>query len=84
MATQKPTANIRIGNIETAIWKNETEDGMRENVTFKRRYKDGDGWKSSESFRQDDLLVLAKVPDTAHSTVLEVQEEEEGEACDGV
>jgi len=65
MATQKPTAHVRIGNVEAAIWKNETESGMRYNLKFKRHYKDGDAWKSSESFRRDDLLVLAKVADTA-------------------
>jgi hypothetical protein len=74
MATQKPTSHVRIGNIEAAIWKNETESGTRYNVTFKRHYRDGDAWKSSESFRRDDLLVLAKVADTAHTAILDLQE----------
>ncbi len=76
MATQKPEAHVRIGNIEAAIWKNENEGRTRYNVTFKRHYKDGDAWKSTESFRRDDLLVLAKVADTAHTTILELQQEE--------
>ncbi len=82
MATQKPTAHVRTGNIEAAIWKNETEGGTRYNVTFKRHYKDGDAWKSSESFRRDDLLVLAKVADTAHTTILELQQEEGADSDD--
>jgi len=82
MATQKPTAHVRIGNIEAAIWKNETEGGTRCNVTFKRHYKDGDAWKSSESFRRDDLLVLAKVADTAHTPILELQQEEGADSDD--
>ena len=73
---------MRIGNIEAAIWKNETEGGTRYNVTFKRHYKDGDAWKSSESFRRDDLLVLAKVADTAHTTILELQQEEGADSDD--
>ena len=36
MATQKPEAHVRIGNIEAAIWKNENEGRTRYNVTFKR------------------------------------------------
>ncbi len=46
------------------------------NVTVKRHYKDGDSWKSTESFRRDDLLVLAKVADTAHTTILELENED--------
>ena len=76
MATQKPIAHERIGNVEAAIWRNENEGRARYNVTFKRHYKDGDAWKSSESFRRDDLLVLAKVADNAHTTILELQQED--------
>ena len=81
MATQKPVAHERIGNVEAAIWRNETEGRARFNVTFKRHYKDGDAWKSTDSFRRDDLLVLAKVADNAHTIILELQQEE-GDAGD--
>ena len=33
------------------------------NVTFSRLYKEGDQWKSTQSFGRNDLLVLAKVAD---------------------
>ncbi len=43
------------------------------NVTFSRIYKDAEGnWKSTSSFGRDDLLVLAKVADMAHTKVFEV------------
>ena len=42
-------------------------------------YKDDDGWKYSESFHRDDLLVLAKVADLAHSRIHELQEEARAE-----
>ena len=42
------------------IWKNNTEAGVRYNVTFTRLYKQGDQWASTESFGRDDLLLLAK------------------------
>ena len=83
MATQKPVAHERIGNVEAAIWKNENGGRARYNVTFKRHYKDGDAWKSTDSFRRDDLLVLAKVADNAHTIILELQREE-GDASDDV
>jgi hypothetical protein len=50
---------------------------------LKRHYNDGDAWKSTESFRRDDLLVLAKVADNAHTLILELQQEE-GDASDDV
>jgi hypothetical protein len=69
MTKTKPTSEIRIGKIKAAIWANETETGVRYNVTFSRLYKDGDGWKRSESFGRDDLLLLAKIADQAHSVL---------------
>ena len=76
MATQKPESHVRIGNIEAAIWKNDVGGRARYNVTFKRHNTDGDSWKSTESYRRDDLLVLAKVADTAHTTILELENED--------
>ncbi len=75
MAKQQPVAQVRIRSIKAAIWKNENGKGARYNVTFQRLYKDGEQWKSSESFGRDDLLVLAKVADLAHTRIFEMQEE---------
>ena len=57
---QKPTHEVRLGHIKAAVWKNETEAGVRYNATFSRIYKDGDDWKSTDSFGRDDLLLLGK------------------------
>lgn len=66
----KPTHEIRIAHIKCAIWRNDTESGIRFNSTFSRIYKDGDnGWKSTDSFGRDDLLLLGKVADQAHSWI---------------
>jgi hypothetical protein len=69
MTKAKPTSEIRVGKIKAAIWANETENGIRYNVTFSRIYKDGAGWKRSDSFGRDDLLVLAKLADQVHSSL---------------
>jgi aryl-phospho-beta-D-glucosidase BglC (GH1 family) len=66
---QKPIHEVRLGHIKAAVWKNEVENGVRYNATFSRIYKDGDNWKSTDSFGRDDLLVLAKVADNAHSWI---------------
>jgi hypothetical protein len=60
-----------MGRIRAAIWANETEIGVRHNVTLSRLYKDGDEWKDSASFGRDDLPLLAKVSDQAHTWIFE-------------
>lgn len=65
----RPVEEIRLGAIRAAIWRNDTESGVRHNVTFERIYRDGDEWRSTASFGRDDLLLLGKVADQAHSWI---------------
>ena len=80
MANPKPVAEVRIGRVKAAIWPNGTDGRTRHNVTFSRLYKDGDEWKSTQSFSRNDLLLLAKVADQAHSRIFELQQAEEPQA----
>ena len=73
----KPTHEIRLGYIKAAVWRNDTESGVRYNVTFSRLYKDGDQWSSTESFGRDDLLLLAKVADQTHSWICAQNQEDQ-------
>lgn len=68
---KRPVHEIRIGSIKAAIWRNEGPNGHWHGVTFERLYKDGEEWKSTNSFGRDDLLVLAKVSDQVHTWVTE-------------
>ena len=70
-AKPKPIHEIRLGRVKAAIWANETEQGMRHNVTIARLYKDGDEWKSSQSFGRDELPLVEKVADMAHSWIFQ-------------
>ena len=81
MASPKPISEVRIGRVKAAIWPNETEGRTRHNVTFSRLYKDGDKWKSTQSFSRNDLMVLTKVADLAHSRIFELRQEEEPPAA---
>ena len=65
----RPVREVRLGRIRAAIWENETQNGTRHNVTLSRLYKDGDEWKDSASFGRDDLPLVAKVADLAHSWI---------------
>ena len=76
MATPKPVTEVRIGRVKATIWRNGAEERPRHNVTFSRLYKDGDQWKSTQSFGRNDLLVLAKVADQTHSRIFELSQEE--------
>jgi len=73
----KPIHEVRLGQIKAAVWRNETEAGVRFNATFSRLYKDGDQWKSTESCGRDDLLLLGKVADQTHSWICSQAQENE-------
>ena len=69
-AKQRPAQTIRYGRLKAAIWRQESDKGSWYSVTFARAYRDQDGsWQSSGSFGRDDLLVLAKIADQAHSWI---------------
>ncbi len=67
---QQPVHEVRLGTIKAAIWRNETDAGARFNATFERIYNVDGEWRSTGSFGRDDLLVLAKVADEAHSWIM--------------
>ena len=67
----RPVHEVRMGRIRAAIWQNQTEIGLRHNVTISRLYKDGNDWKDSTSFGRDDLPLVVKVCDMAHSWIYE-------------
>ncbi|NOS99448.1 MAG: hypothetical protein HOP29_02350 [Phycisphaerales bacterium] len=68
-ATNRPVHEIRFGSVKAVIWCNQTTNGPMHNVTVARIYKDGEEWKESSGFGQEDLLALAKALDQAHSWI---------------
>lgn len=72
-----PVAKLRIGLITASIWERTSENGSFYTVTFERRYRDAEGnWNSSHSYDPQDLLVLAKLADLAHTKIIETVNEE--------
>lgn len=69
MNKNKPVHEVRLSLVKATIWENHVGESLRYNVTLSRAYKDGDAWKTSESFGRDELLTLAKVVDRAHSWI---------------
>ena len=70
MEKSKPVKTIRLGSVEASIWENENDGRKTHSVTFKRSYKDGEEWKTSDSYWTEHLLLLAKVADLAHTAIL--------------
>ena len=77
--TNKPVHEDRLGRIKAAVWANTGEGGVWYSVVFSRLYKEGDAWKRSESFGRDDLPLVMKVADLAHSWIYEQGSGERGQ-----
>jgi len=64
-----PVHELRMGLIKASIWENNTKQGANYVVTIIRLFKNGSEWKESTRFYRDDLLVVAKLLDQAHSWI---------------
>jgi hypothetical protein len=65
-----PVRTLRLGRIKAAVWENSTEQRAFFNVTFSRTYMDSEKkFRDTDSFGRDDLLLLAKLADQAHTFV---------------
>jgi hypothetical protein len=72
----KPAHKIRSGALTVTVWKNDGDNGPWYSVTPSRAYKQGDQWKDSDSFGQDDLLRLGKLLDQADSWIQSAEQAE--------
>lgn len=71
-AGSAPIKTLRLGRIKAAIWENGGEERPFCSVTFSRTYMDDEKrFRDSDSFGRDDLLVLAKLADQAHTFIFE-------------
>jgi len=69
--SRPPVHVIRFGLIKVSIWQNHTKSGERHNVSITRLFRNGDVWQESTRFGRDDLPVLAKAVDLAHTWIFE-------------
>jgi len=67
-----PVKAFRLGRIKAAVWENEADQKKFYNVTFGRTYMDeGRNFHDTDSFGRDDLPLVAKLADLAHSFIFE-------------
>lgn len=67
-----PAHTIRFGRIKAAVWENEADNKRFYNVTIARTYLGADKkLHDTDSFGRDDLPLVAKVADLAHTFIFE-------------
>jgi len=53
-----PIDEIRVNGCKVTVWENQTDKGVRHNVTFERSYRDTEGkWQTTASYGLSDLLA---------------------------
>ncbi len=63
-----PVKTLRLGRIKAAVWENESDRKKFYNVTFARTYvDDAKNYHDTDSFGRDDLPLVAKLADQAHT-----------------
>ena len=69
-ASKLPVQTFRLGRIKAAVWENEADQKKFYNVTFARTYMDEARiFHDTDSFGRDDLPLVAKLADQAHSFI---------------
>ncbi len=58
MGKSKPEYSLKAGAIRLSIWKNQTKKGVMQSITIDRSYKDGEEFKTTNSFRPADLPLI--------------------------
>lgn len=79
--SNRPVHEIRLGRVKCAVWENELSNGgTRHNVTFQRIFLGDDKkWQTSSSFGRDDLPLIQKVSDMAHTWIYQQGQENASE-----
>ncbi len=67
-----PAKTLRLGRIKATVWENNADQRTFYNVKFARTYVDDEKkFHDTDSFGRDDLLLLSKLADQAHTFVCE-------------
>jgi hypothetical protein len=69
MRKKQPVHEIRIGTIKVNIWCKKTRTGHKHTLNVVRLYRNGDVWIESSRFSRDDVPLLRKVLDAAHTWI---------------
>jgi hypothetical protein len=74
-SARRPVKTVRHGNVEIAIWRNESEKGPFYSASAPTiRYNDNGEWKDGSSFGRHELLDLAEVSREAATEMRNLQQ----------
>ena len=66
-----PVKTFRLGRIKAGVWENEGDQKFY-SVTFARTYMDeANKYQDTDSFGRDDLPLVAKLADQAHTFIFD-------------
>ncbi len=69
-SSKLPVQTFRLGRIKAAVWENEADAKKFYNVTFARTYTGDDKQPhDTDSFGRDDLPLVGKLADQAHTFI---------------
>ncbi len=72
VSSKLPVKTFRLGRIKAAVWENEADNKKFYNVTFARTYVDeAKNYHDTDSYGRDDLPLVAKLADQAHTFIFE-------------
>lgn len=71
-----PVAKHRDGAIETAVWEQETDNGLIFNAERTRSYKDKEGnWQKTHVIAERDLLKAARLDQKAYESIQQLRDQ---------
>ena len=76
----KPIENIRVGNVQAAIWEHQGEKGNFMTTTFSRSYEKNGEWKKAHDFSQTQLGDLQRAAKEAETFIKDKTKEKGDEA----
>ncbi|WP_145448710.1 hypothetical protein [Gimesia panareensis] len=73
--SNKPVQSFRLRGITASVFENQSEDGKTTfyKVTLQRSYKQGEEWKSTNSFGRDDLPIVSLLTKQAWEYILNTE-----------
>jgi hypothetical protein len=71
----KPEKTFRIGSVSASVFVNQSDEGEFRTIALQRRYKDGDEWKSSNSFTKPQAAAALAVLQRALGYVLDHEDD---------
>lgn len=72
-SSNKPIRVFRMRGVKVAVFENKTDQGTFHKATLQRIYRDGEEWKTTQSYGRDDLPIAILQLERAWEFILETE-----------